>query len=569
MAVSDWNRIHASLEVYYGNTEYGDTIVYPSPITRLNEKVMVLGKSGGDTTWCPYQLDEYSYGKIADLSTWSGELTYVGGMLFFNNRIFVAGGYLAGGSFGENNCYLFMVESGGNKYKVIDVRAGIGVPAPPDNDYWTCLFPKIGMVAGKLYFLFTYSKVHQGTNMHHFLYSSPDGTNWFLELDYAVPGNQLFNSDPQGNFVAPGGPRRGIALFNNKINITTEECHGFVKTASSTWTKEAGLTPATHRYDRMFMPFNYTSLHSAAGGFQVERTTNFTDSTLFLPTTGATNLKSLGIYSGTWWVSDRSQFTDTNMTWYWDAPDTAWALDADFQFVGATAGKGFLLGNIMGRLWGIPTGYAGGIWYRDKLGLGFGRGSERRSNKLSIGREEEKVYVSTYTSMDTPDFWRVDTDLTDVELITQSTISGSPGLVQSYYDDHIILGGVFFDSLLKYSDDQFTTWTLIDVPSGVAWATAVEQLLDSTDLANLFVATYSGADAHYAMNYSTTSGLYSVGDLPFWMLGTCREDMDIFGGQGDVDNPSIVEYTFTRGVSFEQRDTGLPNLIITDMEFDS
>lgn len=572
MANSDWNRVHITLDVWYGNGTYDDAFAYPNYITRLNENVLVLGKSGADTTWCPYQLDELNYSKVADMHVWADEMQWVSGLLLFNNKIFISSGNLDGVSYDENNNYLFMIDSDGNKYKVIDVKAGIGVPAPPGSDYWTGTVPRIAVLDGKLYFMFTYSRTHIGYDMHHFLYSSPNGSDWYQELDFHVPGDGtgVFNEAGYQNFLAPSAPRGGLALFNNTDHITTSKCYGFKKVTGSTWSQVSGLTPATHRYDRLFIPYAVFCLHATANGHPIERTTNFLDSTTHLPDSGASAIKGVAVYAGTWWESGRNPLVlAQNLVYYWDPTTTSWANDANFS-ADPEAGEGFILANVMGRLWGIPAGYYGGIWYRDKTGFGFLDPAERKSNKLSIDRDESVVYVSTYTSMETPDFWRVESDLSDVNMIAQSTISGAPGLVQSYYNNHILLGGMFYDYILKYSDDYYVTFSGIAIPSGVEWATATEQLLGSTNLENLFVATYSGADNHLAMNYAIASGgLFEVGSLPFWMLGTCREDIDIFGGQGEAvrGGMDIVEYTKTMGVSFEERDIGLPDKIITDMEF--
>jgi hypothetical protein len=570
MAVGDWNLVHTGYQLWYPNPEsfYEPWVWNSTSFYRYNESIVTLAKGPGDSKYHVYLFDQYSISKLVDLS--SIYSTYNGfrfdSFVKLGDSLLICGVYFTY-IFGVAQAIIavFKIDGDLNITKTVDSYAGYGVG--PHTGPWPAWSPKLGIVRGNLKLIYQVGgAILGGGEVVNFIYTSPSGTNWFKELeDDATSGGGIKGPLSSRNFVVATSGYDGLALFSYQV-IPTQYGAGYQFTNGS-WSLINKTFTNSSYYQRLFAAYSSGVIHNLSTDNEIYITQDITTDTKFaetIPTSGRTT--GFTPWTGTWWISGPDGSGDTDV-YYWNYPTNAWVLDADFST--GNAGVGFALVNVDGTLWGLPiSGDSHGVYYRDRAGFGFAK-KGGRSWKLSIDRGEDQVYASTYTQTANPEFWKVASDLGTVTPIGYSTISGAPGIVHSHYTNHVVIGGVFSDSLLRYSDDAFVTAASdIIAPSGVAYASTIEQLMDNPYLdGNLFVAVVLTDDSGAPMKYTGGELVLMSGNMHFDARESCRNWDQIFIGQQTTGNASIVQYTENMGNSFEIRDTGLPDLTITDMEF--
>jgi len=577
MAKSDWHLIHTALEFWHPNPATYAWSWQGSTFFRWNEKAITLAEGPGDTYPCVYLFDKYSYTKLVDLHAWEGTLNNITSFVFFNNAMYLCGGYGVGGFPAQQRVITVVkIASDLNISKVVDTLTGTGgiIPLPEDPDHYTAASGQLSVINNSLRLIFSHQNPFGAVHPTHTIYGSPSGSAWWREMDNIIDPDGFMRSSK--SYIIPTSQNSGLAGFDWQDIGMDLQFAGY-QFSNGYWAEVAGTTTA-EKYNRLFITYGPGIIHNDANDQDVEITNNWTNNTLFLPEPIYTGPTGLVIWQGTWWWSGPTFYAGTpTQVYWWHYPTKDWILDAGYNAGEPEAGEGFVLNNTLGVLWGVPEyGTVDGIYYRDKQGFGTGK-SYGKSWKLSIDRDEERVYASTYTLSDTPEFWRISSDLNTVDLIEYSTISGAPGLIQSYYDDAVVLGGIFVDSILRYSTDTYTTGIeYIEIPSGVLYATALETQLNQPTLANMFVCTTpSPSGSNSIPMLFNASGHYDGGVLVagtgiiyFEARGSTRNrDNDIFIGQATLDNMAKVQYTMDLGDNFEIRDTGLPDTIVTDLEF--
>lgn len=570
MAVGDWNLVHSGYELWYPDPEsYDEPWVWnATSFYRFNESVVTLAKGPSDSKDHLYLFDQYSISKILDFSslysTYNG-LRLDGSFIKFGDSLLISGVYFVV-EFGISRAVVvvFKIDSDLNIWKTVDSYSGQGVG--PHTGPWPGWSPKLGIIRNSVKLIYQVGgALMGGGEVANYIYTSPDGTNWFQELeDDATSSGTIKDSDSSKNFVVPISRYSGLALFAYTVD-GTDYGAGY-QFANGGWSLINKTFSDTSHYKRLFGARNGV-IHNLSTDTDVYITSNITTDARFAADQATlTRETGFAAWSGTWWISGPDGSGDTDV-YYWNYPTNDWILDASFPT--SAAGVGFALVNVDGTLWGLPIdGSSNGVYYRDRAGFGFAKNGGR-SWKLSIDRGEGQVYASTYTQTANPEFWMVSSDLGTVTPIGYSTVSGSPGIVHSHYTNHCVIGGAFTDHLLRYTDDAFTTAASeIGVPSGVSYASTIEQLMDNPYLeGNLFVAVVLTDETGAPMKYTSDGLIYMSGVMHFDARESCRNWDQIFIGQQTTGNASIVQYTENMGSSFEVRDIGLPDLTITDMEW--
>ena len=223
------------------------------------------------------------------------------------------------------------------------------------------------------------------------------------------------------------------------------------------------------------------------------------------------------------WVTDRTAGTTVNVSWLLVGYNSAL-----FNYIRSST----------------PTRV---VWKRTPLGGGMGTGDIRSSQKLSIDRNRNYVYCSTLGKYaKTAEYWRVDSGLTEVREILDG-------------------------DLVRRSYDQGLTFTGWSAPSGVNVIEASTLFsLRNADLPNpdniIVTITTSGLAADKAYSYSTVSGWHLLSTTNMIAESQTRKEEHTFIG---ALNPAtnIVDYSSDGGLVWENRDTNLPTITATDLEF--
>lgn len=286
----------------------------------------------------------------------------------------------------------------------------------------------------------------------------------------------------------------------------------------------------------------------------------------FRDDTGLTGLNKVSVGEGRFWTSANNGLA------YWDIDTDAWEIDYP---------NGVQSGRNISNLFEGYTGHlflceywssVGYIQKRDRLGGGVRSGLGIGSNKLSIDRNSNHVYCTTY-GIDTraTDYWRVASDLSEVLLIDQSTVSGVYGGVHSQEEAGVLCYGNIDGDLVKNSLDSGLSFTFYGVPSGLEFS-AIEASTVYTKRDNLIpedvliTVTVSGLDNDLVYAYSGGWYFRSSG----YMIAESqvrRDEHTFIGALLPASGTDIVDYSDTVGVSWEAREYGLPTITITDLEF--
>ena len=95
MAVGDWNHIHTGYEFWYPDVEnqYRSWIWNSTSFYRYGEYIVTLAKGPSDSDWHLYYFDQYSIGKLVDLSViWSHYGFQLESFVKLGDNLFISGG---------------------------------------------------------------------------------------------------------------------------------------------------------------------------------------------------------------------------------------------------------------------------------------------------------------------------------------------------------------------------------------------------------------------------------------------------------------------------------------------
>jgi hypothetical protein len=267
-----------------------------------------------------------------------------------------------------------------------------------------------------------------------------------------------------------------------------------------------------------------------------------------------------GVY---WTVADDGIAYWRNAQWVLDYPDST-TLGYRFHEIW----QGYT-GHMFESHYRSNTGY---IHKRDRLGGGVWTGVGKGSVKLSIDRDSSYVYCTTYgADTHATDYWRVASDLSEVLLIEQSEISGVYGGVHSQENAGVLCYGNIQYSLVQKSVDYGLSFTLYDQPPGIF--NAIEASTVYTKRDNLLpddvliTVTTSGLSHDQIYSYSVGSGWCLLASGNFIAESQVRRDTHSFLGVLLPAGTRLVDYSSDGGYSWEERDTFLPVITITDLEF--
>jgi hypothetical protein len=221
-----------------------------------------------------------------------------------------------------------------------------------------------------------------------------------------------------------------------------------------------------------------------------------------------------------------------------------------------------------GRLFGYtnlfwsPGVYYCAIYRRAPSGFGWGTG--KFSNKISIDRDSSHVYCTTLgIGTKAADYWRVKSDLSEVLLIEQSVASGVYGGVHSPEPSGVYLYGLIRDSIVERSKDWGITCAGLGAPTGLATEATTLYSLRSSNLPDNILITVTISGQTDSDIYSYPWNLNATADI----LAESQVRISGHNFIGALLPSSVIVQYSDDDFIWVQRDTGLPTVTITDLEF--
>jgi hypothetical protein len=164
----------------------------------------------------------------------------------------------------------------------------------------------------------------------------------------------------------------------------------------------------------------------------------------------------------------------------------------------------------------------------------------------------------------------VKSDFSEVSLVDSSTISGVFAGVHSPAIDSVYAFGNIDGDLVRYSTDNYISYSQFGVPSGTEpiEATTLYSLRDNALPLDIVVTiTFSGIANSEIYTHPSGNWLFmSHGNL--LAISQTRRDIHTFVGAFEPTSGAVVvDYSTDKGSTWEERDTGLPIITISDLEF--
>lgn len=281
------------------------------------------------------------------------------------------------------------------------------------------------------------------------------------------------------------------------------------------------------------------------------------------PDTNLGGMHDITQYAGTWWSTGAKGPATQVVVRY---EDGTWEND---RTTGTTIQESDLIVGYTAALFqyvesSTPT-Y--NVWKRSPNYGGAYKTSAMGSQKISVDRDSQHVYVSTVGTLTySPDFWRVSEDLAEVLLIEQSLVSGVRGGVHSPASGCIYCYGDVQGDLYRHSADKYATYSGYGRPplsSGeVTEARTLYSLRDSgLPLDILVTTTFSGTDNKvYGFDWDFRTDFIFEGESSVRISGH-----SFVGATNPTDER--IQYSDNSGYNWWERHASVPLSTVTDLEF--
>lgn len=529
MSASDWT--------YWDDPTSGASIRFT--IHRYKGKIWYYDSAR--TIWT---LDEDTLGNASSVVTFpmpTGASTGIGWSLWRMGQYFYASVYtIRTGAWGAGHIVIYRYDTISMTYsKVLDPYDGTGFSHGFDAVLgYNLVVNKVGFAIGV-----HVQDISEGWNLRGCVLCSYNGTDWFL--GYIHPSDT-------------GGPP--TMRYTDYYCWDTTQVDKKAATDLTYWTdwSYAPPYPTTSYYGNKSMCQHPTNtdqwLISDDHWYSYN---NFKDDTGLV-----TGLRQINTGGGYFWSCG-----NYGLAYY--APDSGWILDYPDITV-ANRNIIQLVEGYTGSLFFFSSAFAGGAGriYKRTTKPGGLASAGATPHKLSVDRNSSMVYCTTH-GIDTmaTDYWSVTSDLATVTLIDKSEASGIYGGVHSAEANGVYCYGQIYGDLVKRSTNQGITFSGYGFPSGVVpyEASTLFSLRDNGLPDNLIITiTMSGQDWDDIYTYSGIWLFLTSGN--FIAESQVRQDTHSFLGALDPTG-NIVDYSADSGVSWTNRDSGLPTITITDLDF--
>jgi hypothetical protein len=383
----------------------------------------------------------------------------------------------------------------------------------------------------------------EGANTYPVLYFTYNGINWF-------EGNVIETHDPLSR--PPG-------IMASQYIVSIKDAFGTYRKSVNlqAWMDYSPLWfyPKVSSFNGQLFGPDFVNIYAAGSNFYVA-TRDGTSIRITGNIGSSPNI--LTNHMGYWWsfATNGPCFSLDQINWYND-----WVGSAMLDGVtGPDTRLLFALRNAGGYCTVLKRNYMAGYCAGVKNG--------KNPMKISIDRNSEQVYCTTveYAS-DSTDYWVVASDLIGVGLLEQSTTSGIYGSVHSHQAEGVYLFGAIRDSLVEVSESSGYSLVGLGIPLvNSTEATALYSLRADGNPDDILV-TVSVSGMANTKTYSLASGWIELTNNNLFSNCMVRESGNSFVGAWNPTSSGMVDYSPDGGYYWEIRDTGLPVVTITDLEF--